>query len=124
MCTLKTHTPQQQKNIQITSIVDRFLEHARVMIFGNDGDPKVFITSADLMTRNIDFRVEVGIPIYDVDLKQQIIDVFDIQLKDNVKARVVDNEQKNAYVKRRSGRNIRSQISIHNYLMKVNSLPQ
>jgi len=124
MCTLKTHTPQQQKNIQITSIIDRFLEHARVMIFGNDGDPKVFITSADLMTRNIDFRVEVGIPIYDVDLKQQIIDVFDIQLKDNVKARVVDNEQKNAYVKRRSGRNIRSQISIHNYLMKVNSLPQ
>ena len=94
------------------------------MIFGNDGDSKVFITSADLMTRNIDFRVEVGIPIYDVDLKQQIIDVFDIQLKDNVKARVVDNEQKNAYVKRRSGRNIRSQISIHNYLMKVNSLPQ
>ncbi|WP_423897456.1 polyphosphate kinase 1 [Candidatus Pelagadaptatus aseana] len=105
-------------NIKFTSIVDRFLEHARVLVFGNGGDPKVFITSGDWMTRNIDRRVEVGTPIYDETLKQQIIDVLDIQLSDNAKARILDRNQTNQYVERHSGKKIRSQREIHNYLLE------
>lgn len=105
-------------NIKFTSIVDRFLEHARVLVFGNDGDPKVFITSGDWMSRNIDRRVEVGTPIYDETLKQQIIDVLNIQLSDNTKARIIDSKQSNHYVERHAGKKVRSQIEIHNYLLE------
>lgn len=103
------------ENIEAISIVDRFLEHPRVYVFHNNGEPKYFISSADLMTRNIDFRVEVTTPIYDKSLQQMVQDVLDIQWCDNVKARVLDREQSNQYRKFKINGRVRSQEMIHTY---------
>ncbi len=119
MCSLQTEDKDISDKIQVHSIVDRFLEHARVLIFGNGGNPRVFITSADLMKRNIDHRVEVGVPIYDTRLKRQIIDIFNIQMSDNTKTRIIDKKQTNPYVSSTKKRKIRSQIAIHRYLSKI-----
>ena len=97
ICCLIPGIPGISENIQAISIVDKFLEHPRVFIFCNDGDPKVFISSADWMTRNLDNRVEVGCPIYQEDIKQELIDTFDISWRDNVKARIFDENQDNRY---------------------------
>ncbi len=103
------------ENIEAISIVDRFLEHPRVYVFHNNDEPKYFISSADLMTRNIDFRVEVTTPIYDKSLQQTIQDVLDIQWCDNVKARALDSEQSNQYRKFKINGRVRSQEMIHTY---------
>ena len=104
------------ENIEAISIVDRYLEHPRVYVFHNAGDPKYFISSADLMTRNLDFRVEVTAPIFDVRIKQQIQDILDLQWCDNVKARVLDKDQKNKYRKLKINGKIRSQEATYKYL--------
>jgi polyphosphate kinase len=108
-------------NIRIISIVDRFLEHPRVMVFHNNGDEKVYISSADWMTRNLDHRVEVATPIYNEKLKQLIIDILELQFKDRSKARIIDSEQKNSYVRRGNRKKIRSQIAIYDHLKKWES---
>lgn len=119
MCSLQTEDAKLSEKIEIHSIVDRFLEHARVMIFGNNGDPKVYITSADLMKRNIDQRVEVGVPIYDRHLRRQIINIFELHMKDNTKARLIDKAQTNPYIDDGSSKKVRSQIAIHQYLSRI-----
>ncbi|WP_026377422.1 polyphosphate kinase 1 [Aestuariibacter salexigens] len=116
MCSLIPGIKGMSENIEIISVVDRFLEHPRVMVFDNDGDPKVFISSADWMTRNMDLRIEVGCPIYDPTLKARILDILDIQFKDTLKARVIDAEQSNKYVKRGNRKHLRSQIETYSYL--------
>lgn len=116
MCSLMPNVKGLSENISVISIVDRFLEHPRVMIFENAGQPKVYISSADWMGRNMDNRIEVGCPIYDVELKQQIIDIIDIQFRDTLKARIIDIDQKNRYVKRGNRRKLRSQVEIYNFL--------
>ncbi|UXI00741.1 polyphosphate kinase 1 [Photobacterium sp. TY1-4] len=119
MCTLIPGLKGISENISAISIVDRFLEHPRVMVFENSGDPEVIISSADWMTRNIDNRIEVGSPIRDPALKQRIIDILNIQLSDTVKARIVDKEMSNQYVPRGNRRKIRSQIEIYDYLKQT-----
>ncbi len=119
MCSLVPGIKGISENIRIISIVDRFLEHPRVMVFHNNGNPKVFISSADWMTRNQDHRVEVGTPIYDERLKQRIMDLLEIQFSDTTKARVIDADQRNNYVPRGNRRKIRSQISIYEYLQRL-----
>lgn len=119
MCSLIPGMPGVSENIEIISIVDRFLEHPRVMVFENEGDPIVYISSADWMARNMDNRIEVGCPIYDDVLKQRIIDILEIQFKDTTKARVIDAEQKNQYVRRGNRKKIRSQVEIYNYLTEL-----
>jgi polyphosphate kinase len=110
------------ENIEATGIVDRFLEHTRFMIFCNGGDELVYLTSADIMPRNLDRRIEVTCPVFDRDLKKEILDVFNIQWDDNVKARVFDETQSNRLV--RSGKAPhRSQIEVHHYLARVNAWP-
>ena len=104
------------ENISIISIVDRFLEHPRVLVFENGGDKKVFISSADWMTRNMDNRIEIGCPIYDADLKSRIITILNMQWRDTVKARIIDAEQTNKYVRRGNRAQLRSQIAIYDYL--------
>jgi polyphosphate kinase len=104
------------ENIEAISIVDRYLEHPRVYVFHNNGDPKYFISSADLMTRNIDYRVEVTAPIYDKALQQRLQDILDIQWCDNVKARVLDSTQRNHYRKFKINGRVRSQEVTHQYL--------
>lgn len=121
MCTLVPGVKGLSENINIISIVDRFLEHPRVMVFHNDGDTKVFISSADWMTRNIEHRIEVGCPIYDETLKQRIIDILELQMQDTTKARVIDAEQKNDYVKRGNRKKLRSQAEIYDYLKTIES---
>lgn len=116
MCSLVPGIPGQSENIQVISIVDRYLEHARVAVYHNGGNPKVFISSADWMTRNIDRRVEVGCPIYDPDIKQRIIDLLELQWSDTTKARIIDKEQSNKYKPRGNKRKIRSQLATYEYL--------
>lgn len=116
MCSLVPGVRGLSENISVISVVDRFLEHPRVMVFENAGDSKMFISSADWMTRNMDFRIEVGCPIYDEDLKRKIVDILNIQFKDTLKARVIDKQQTNHYVPRGNRKNLRSQIEIYRYL--------
>ena len=118
MCSLIPGLPGKSQNIRVISVLDRFLEHSRIYVFHNGGETDVYLSSADWMTRNIDQRVEVGVPIYDVRLKQQVLDTLDIQWRDNVKARIIDAKQSNAYVKRGNKRSIRSQQQIYEYLAR------
>ena len=86
-------------NIEAYSVVGRFLEHARVVVFGAGGKPEFYISSADWMTRNLDRRIEVSTPIYDERLQSEITAMLELQLKDNVKRRTLDKKQRNRYVK-------------------------
>jgi polyphosphate kinase len=104
--------------VQAISIVDEYLEHARIMIFHNGGKEKVFISSADWMVRNIDHRIEVACPVFDKNIQQEIKDILHIQLKDNIKARILDNELSNQYVNPRNTKKIRSQVETYNYLYR------
>ncbi len=97
------------------SIVDQYLEHSRVLIFHNNGKPKVYLSSADWMVRNLDHRIEAAVEITDAANKQELTDYLSIQLKDNVKARILDNNLDNMYVKKK-GKSIRSQVEIYNFL--------
>lgn len=104
------------KPVTAVSIVDEYLEHARVWIFHNGGKEKYFISSADWMTRNLDHRVEATCPILDERLKEELKDIIKIQLQDNVKARVLDNALTNTYVEQGHQPPIRAQVEIFNYL--------
>ncbi len=101
--------------VKAISIVDEYLEHARVLIFHNGGNEKIYISSADWMVRNLDHRVEAAIPILEPSIKQEIKDIINIQLKDNVKARTLNNELTNNYVSS-MGKKVRSQIETYHYL--------
>lgn len=117
MCSLLPGVKDISENIQAISIVDRYLEHPRVFVFYNRGSPRYMISSADLMTRNLDYRVEVLCPIFDADAQQMIQDILDQQWHDNVKARILDQNQTNQYVPAKRGvSRIRSQEAIHRYL--------
>jgi len=102
--------------VKAISIIDEYLEHARVFIFHNGGKEKVFISSADWMVRNIDHRVEATCPILDEDIKRVLKNILRIQLSDNVKARILDNDLSNRYVREKNQKRIRSQVEIYNYL--------
>ena len=99
ICCLVPGIEGLSENIKVISIVDKFLEHPRVYIFENAGNRKIYLSSADWMTRNIENRVEVGCPIYDKDLQQEILDIFYISWNDNIKARVVNKSPQNKIVK-------------------------
>ena len=116
MCSLVPGVKGLSENISVISVIDRFLEHPRVMVFESAGDKKMFISSADWMTRNMDFRIEVGCPIYDEDLKLRIMEILNLQLRDTIKARIIDREQTNQYVPRGNRKKLRSQTEIYRYL--------
>lgn len=107
-----------KKPISAISIVDEYLEHARVMIFHNEGKEKVFISSADWMVRNLDHRVEAAIQVTNKDIIAELKDILSIQLQDNVKARWLDKELSNTYVPTDEHHKVRSQIEIYNYLQE------
>ncbi|MGR5361048.1 polyphosphate kinase 1 [Vibrio barjaei] len=119
MCSLVPGVEGVSDNIKIISIVDRFLEHPRVIIAHNNGDPQVYISSADWMTRNIDHRIEVAAPVRDARLKQRIIDIINLHFTDTMKARWIDKEMSNSYVPRGNRKKVRSQMAIYDYLKKV-----
>ncbi len=107
------------ENIEAISIIDRYLEHPRVVVFYNNGANDTFISSSDWMTRNLDGRVEVGCPIYDPTLKQQLLNILELQWSDNTKARDIDKEQRNPYRARGNKRKVRSQVAIYDYLKRL-----
>lgn len=119
MCSLIPQLPGISDNIQLISIIDRFLEHDRVYIFENKGDKKVFLSSADWMTRNIDYRIEVAVTLLDSHLKQQVLDIIELQFSDTVKARYIDKDLSNRYVPRGNRRKVRSQLAIYDYLKQL-----
>lgn len=123
ICCLVPGIEGMSENIEVISIVDKFLEHPRLFIFGNNGNPKVYISSADWMTRNISFRVEVGCPIYDETIKQELIDTFEISWADNVKARVIDQAQDNHY-RLHTLPAQRSQVALYEYYQQKNKLTE
>jgi polyphosphate kinase len=118
ICCLLSENNKFKQPIQAISIIDEYLEHARIMVFENAGNQKVFISSADWMVRNIDHRIEVACPVFDIQLKQELVDITNIQLSDNVKARILENDLSNEYVGSTSTKKIRAQVEIFNYLHK------
>ncbi|WP_452600968.1 polyphosphate kinase 1 [Pontimicrobium sp. MEBiC06410] len=117
ICCLIPGVKGMSENIEVLSVIDKFLEHTRLYTFCNNDNPKVYISSADFMTRNIENRVEVSCPIYDEDIKQELIDTFNICWSDNVKARILDESQSNKY-KQNNEEKVRSQFATYNYLKK------
>lgn len=115
ICCLVPGVKKLSENIEAISIVDNYLEHSRVFIFGNNDDPEVFISSADFMTRNIDARVEVTCPIYDKDIKQDLIKTFEIGWKANVKARLHSDKFENQYRKRGDEKPFRAQQEMYKH---------
>jgi len=116
ICIIKPKLKGVSENIEVTSIVDRYLEHSRVYIFANGGDNKYFIGSADWMIRNFDHRFEVVTPVYDKNIQSEIRDIINLQLSDNVKARYINQNPNNHYRKTDPKKTIRSQFAIYDYL--------
>ena len=117
VCCLIPGLKGMSENIEVVSIVDKFLEHPRLFIFENGGTPKYYISSADLMGRNLDSRVEVSCPIYDEDIKEQLIETFEVSWSDNEKARIISVKQNNAYRTNDKPR-IRSQFKLYEYYLQ------
>jgi len=120
MCCLVPGVKGFSENIEVISIVDKYLEHARVHIYCNGGNELIYLTSADFMSRNIDTRVEVGFPVLDEQLKKEVKDIINIQLHDNTKAREINSANSNKYHKTNSAESHRAQIEIYNYLKTKN----
>lgn len=118
-----SENPKFKYPIQAISIVDEYLEHARVFYFHNGGKHQIYISSADWMVRNLDHRVEITCPINDPDIKKVLRNILKIQLQDNVKARILDNELSNKYVPADKSNAIRSQVEIYQYLQQKKTIP-
>jgi polyphosphate kinase len=118
-----TENKKFRKPIRAVSIVDEYLEHARVWVFHNKGKEKVYISSADWMLRNLEHRVEATCPVWDEEIKQELKDMLHIQLQDNVKARKLGNDLSNEYV-RTTKKKVRSQLETYNYLYKKTLTPR
>lgn len=115
ICSLIPGVPGMSENIEAISIVDNYLEHSRIYIFGNASQTEVYISSADIMTRNLDGRVEVTCPIYDTEIKQELIDNFDLGWKGNVKARFHSQKLDNKYRQRGNNPVFRAQLETYKY---------
>jgi polyphosphate kinase len=115
--------PKVSENIEAISIVDQYLEHSRVFIFYNNGREEVYFGSADLMTRNIDYRIEVIAPVLNVEIRQQLIDLMELQWQDNTKARIFDADQNNNFrTVEANQRKLRSQITARDYFLHLYQL--
>ena len=116
-CCLLPGVPGLSDQIFVTSVVDRFLEHGRIYRFENGGNPRLYMGSADWMTRNLDRRVEVLVPVHSTGVFEELNRVLEIQLADNVKARIQDADGKNPYRPPKPGEPlVRSQYAIYNML--------
>ena len=116
ICCLVPGVKGMSENIKVISIVDKYLEHPRLFIFNNAGSPKMYISSADFMGRNLDNRVEITCPIYNTEIQQELLDTFEISWNDNVKARIVSDKLDNAY-RKNSKERLRSQFKLYDYYL-------
>lgn len=117
ICRLIPGVAGQSENITVTRIIDKYLEHGRVFIFGNNGNPQIYMGSADWMNRNIYHRIEVCFPVYDAGIKEEILQIIDLQLRDNTQAVRLDTQLKNIPVKQGEPA-LRSQLEIYNLLKR------
>ena len=119
ICCLVPDQPYS-RNIRVTRIVDMFLEHARIWYFYNEGQDELFLTSADWMRRNLNRRIETAFPILDPEIKQEVIDILHIQLRDNLKACRLDSELRNCFKRVEGAEPVRAQLAIYDYLKQKN----
>jgi polyphosphate kinase len=119
ICSLVPGIPGTSENIQVISIVDRYLEHSRIFFFANGGAERCFISSADWMTRNLDYRVETVTPVLDPALIAELRYYFNLQLRDTCKARIIDEKRSNEY--RRGARNHRAQVDTYRWLARASA---
>ncbi|MEO1434144.1 MAG: polyphosphate kinase 1 [Bacteroidota bacterium] len=125
ICCLMPGIEGHSENIEVISILDRFLEHARVYIFCNGGKEKMYFASADWMTRNLDRRIEVAIPVVSSHIYEDIRNIINIQLTDNQKARIIDAEQTNPYKAAEEGEQlVRAQTAIYEYVRSKQKIDQ
>jgi len=113
ICSLIPGVKGVSENIEAVSIVDRFLEHSRIFIFHNNGKEDIYLSSADWMVRNLSHRIETTFPIYDPNLRKEILDFVKLQLEDNVKARIIDAKQQNNYVVNNQAIPVRAQLETY-----------
>jgi len=118
ICCLVPGVKGFSENIHVISIVDRFLEHARVFIFHNQGNERIYLSSADWMVRNLSYRIETVFPVYDDEIRKRIQTYIDIQFSDNVKARIIDEKDSNSYWKNSSDLAVRSQVETYYYIKR------
>ena len=124
ICCLIAGKKNLSENIDAFSIVDRYLEHSRIFIFHHGGDEKIYLSSADWMTRNLSFRIETCFPVYDPRIISELKDIINIQLSDNVKSRSLNHNRLNEYNSDNGDLVIRSQHETYFYLKrKIESLP-
>lgn len=116
ICSLIPGIKEMSENIEVISIVDKYLEHSRVLIFANGGDERYYLASADWMSRNLDHRSEVAVPVYDPALQKQLKEFMMIQFRDNCKARMLNSGVDNTYVKASKGTLHRAQEEIYRML--------
>ena len=116
ICSLVAGVKGLSENIEAISIIDKYLEHSRILIFHNGGDEKYFLSSADWMARNFDFRSEVAVPIYDIAIKNKLKQIIDALWADNTKARILGSKQDNEYRKTNTRKKLRAQEIIYNLL--------
>jgi len=119
ICVLIPGVKGLSENIRVISIVDKFLEHSRILVFANEGNPIFYLSSADWMVRNFDHRFEAATPIYDVKLQNELMDMLSLQLRDNTKSRLVNNALLNKYAETDDSKTIRSQFKIYENLKKL-----
>ncbi len=125
ICSLVPGVKGMSENITAISILDRFLEHARIFLFANGGEERFFISSADWMVRNLDKRVEVTAPVYDPEVQKRLRDILEYQLADNCKARTLEKGHVNEYVKRNpTEKKLRSQIALYDYFSAMSEEDQ
>ncbi len=118
ICSLVAGIEGVSENIEAYSIVDRYLEHSRIFIFHNNGDEKIYLSSADWMVRNLSYRIETAFPVYDSDHRQEIKDFIDLQFRDNVKSRILDEKQTNDYRPNLDDIAVRAQSETYFYLKR------
>ena len=119
ICCLRPGVEGLSEAIEVTSIVDRFLEHSRMFVFHADGAEKLYLSSADWMTRNLNRRVEVAFPIYDPEVREELRHVLDLQSSDNTKARIIDEHQRNGFARETDAATVRSQFDTYRYLREL-----
>ncbi len=119
ICSIVPGIPGISDNIKAISIVDRYLEHARVLIFHNRGNEEIYLSSADMMTRNLSWRVETVFPLFDEDARNCIKDIIDLQWRDNQKARILDAKQTNTYRTDATDIALQSQVETYYYLKRM-----
>jgi polyphosphate kinase len=111
-----------RENIEAISIVDKYLEHARIFLFGNGGDEKLFISSADWMPRNLNRRIEVACPIYSEEIKKELKEMLKVQLRDNTKSRILDNDLSNTYNRQQAEGRFRAQEDYYQYIREKHQI--